>query len=293
MTRAAFAGAGFSAVVCLLVFAPAARAQDIGLNFSSPGARAGAMGRAFIGVADDASTAITNPGGLMMLTKPQAYVEFRTTEVTTFPNGVATEDRVNSLSFFNFSTPVGSRAAVGATVHEFLHVPGVSGFSYAGTVAYALTSNVDVGGTISADRNGPDETDFGVIGGVRVRLNDKVSLGGVVGHNYGLVTRAGFGVGLQPMSRLLVSADVTDYHFSAGINSDESQVSVGTEYMAVTGQNRVFVRAGFFNQRLFGENGHAATFGLGVASGKNFQFDLSFDTNKEVIVSAAVRFDKK
>ena len=34
-------------------------------------------GAAFVGVADDASTAITNPAGLMFLTRPQVYFEFK------------------------------------------------------------------------------------------------------------------------------------------------------------------------------------------------------------------------
>lgn len=42
-------------------------------NFSTPGARASAMGRAFIGLADDASAATTNPAGLIQLTRPQFY----------------------------------------------------------------------------------------------------------------------------------------------------------------------------------------------------------------------------
>jgi long-subunit fatty acid transport protein len=40
-------------------------------NFSTPGARANGMGRTFIGTADDASAAVTNPAGLMNLTRPQ------------------------------------------------------------------------------------------------------------------------------------------------------------------------------------------------------------------------------
>src|SRR5207249_4906766 len=42
-------------------------------NFSTPGARANGMGRTFIGTADDASAAVTNPAGLMNLTRPQVY----------------------------------------------------------------------------------------------------------------------------------------------------------------------------------------------------------------------------
>jgi hypothetical protein len=293
MTRFLPTAAGCLALTGIFVFAPSAQAQDIGLHLSSPGARAGAMGRAFIGVADDASTAITNPGGLMMLTKPQGYIEFRSSEVTTFTPAGPQDDRVNSLSFLSFSTPIGQRAAIGATVHEFAHTPGFSAFSYAGTVAFAVNSRIDVGGTISADRQGSTETDLGAIGGVRIRASDKVSVGYVVGHNYGFVTREGFGVGIQPMSRWLVAFDITNYHFGGFADPNNPEVSIGTEYMAVTGQTRVFVRAGYYNQSLFSENAHAATFGVGIASGKNFQTDISFDTNKEFIVSAAVRFDKK
>ena len=41
--------------------------QTFPLNFSNPGARAQAMGGAFIAVADDASAAVTNPAGLANL----------------------------------------------------------------------------------------------------------------------------------------------------------------------------------------------------------------------------------
>ena len=51
-----------------------ARAQLI-VNLSTPGARALAMGGAFIGVADDATTAVTNPAGLSNLSIPEVYVE--------------------------------------------------------------------------------------------------------------------------------------------------------------------------------------------------------------------------
>src|SRR5713226_7434612 len=50
-------------------------------NFSTPGARANAMGRAFIGMADDASATVSNPAGLVSLTKPQFYVEYKNTSL--------------------------------------------------------------------------------------------------------------------------------------------------------------------------------------------------------------------
>src|SRR6185503_21317819 len=78
---------------CLLVFAllaiglswsrPASAQTDeeffqtFPLNFSNPGARAQAMGGAFIAIADDASAAVTNPAGLSNLTRQQAYFEYK------------------------------------------------------------------------------------------------------------------------------------------------------------------------------------------------------------------------
>ena len=51
----------------------AADNQSFNLNFrfNSPGARANGMGGAFIGVADDATAAYTNPAGLTILTEPE------------------------------------------------------------------------------------------------------------------------------------------------------------------------------------------------------------------------------
>lgn len=47
------------------------------LNLSTPGARARAMGGAFIGKADDATAAETNPAGLSILVKPEVSFEVR------------------------------------------------------------------------------------------------------------------------------------------------------------------------------------------------------------------------
>lgn len=55
----------------------------IDFRFNNPGARANAMGGAFVGVADDATAAFTNPAGLTVLTRPEVSVEFKYTEVDT------------------------------------------------------------------------------------------------------------------------------------------------------------------------------------------------------------------
>lgn len=68
--------------------APSALAQPakigsfprLAFNFAPPGARSLAMGGTFIGVADDATAAGSNPAGLIILTKPEFSAHFRTTK---------------------------------------------------------------------------------------------------------------------------------------------------------------------------------------------------------------------
>jgi long-subunit fatty acid transport protein len=49
----------------------------IQFNFSTPGARSLGLGGAFLGLADDATAAYTNPAGLTILTKPEISLEGR------------------------------------------------------------------------------------------------------------------------------------------------------------------------------------------------------------------------
>lgn len=51
--------------------------RSFSLNLQTPGARATAMGGAFIGLADDATAAETNPAGLAILAKPEVSLEYR------------------------------------------------------------------------------------------------------------------------------------------------------------------------------------------------------------------------
>ncbi len=50
---------------------------NLQLNLSNPGARSLALGGAFVGLADDATAAYTNPAGLTNLTRPEVSVEGR------------------------------------------------------------------------------------------------------------------------------------------------------------------------------------------------------------------------
>src|SRR3954454_6001865 len=71
-------------------------------NFSTPGARANGMGRTFIGQADDASAAVTNPAGLMNLTRPQVYAEYKNFDISV--NRLANPDAFKTLQPNNFSS---------------------------------------------------------------------------------------------------------------------------------------------------------------------------------------------
>jgi len=62
--------------------------RSISLNLSTPGARARAMGGAFIGRADDATAAVTNPAGLSILVKPEVSLEYRYQNPQTFQTNV-------------------------------------------------------------------------------------------------------------------------------------------------------------------------------------------------------------
>lgn len=73
----------------LLLFAASALAQNTDIealsglqfNFGNPGARSLGMGGAFIGLADDASAAESNPAGLTILRKTEASLELRRTTI--------------------------------------------------------------------------------------------------------------------------------------------------------------------------------------------------------------------
>jgi long-subunit fatty acid transport protein len=163
--------------------------QQFQWNFSSPGARANAMGQAFIGLADDATATITNPAGITALTRPQVYVELKSARLRV--NRLAAADALttlqtkefggtlNSVPFFDLAAPIGSRVAVAFTRHEFLNyqesfqieqqrvtLPSGAGFayypvdasvdfgavSYAGSAAVMVTKQLSVGVTVSASR---------------------------------------------------------------------------------------------------------------------------------------------
>ena len=94
---------------------------SIPFNLASPGARSMGMGGAFVGLADDATAAYTNPAGLTQLVTPEVSIEARHTEyslpyvnggsasVSPFDNSglnISNADSSkNNISFLSFVVP--------------------------------------------------------------------------------------------------------------------------------------------------------------------------------------------
>lgn len=105
--------------------------EQFQFNFSTPGARASAMGRGFIGLADDATAAISNPAGLVILRQLQVYFEFKHNDLrvrrpalvdSLFTGQTSTfGETTDSLSFFNIAWPISQNFTVAFTRHEFLN----------------------------------------------------------------------------------------------------------------------------------------------------------------------------
>ena len=99
------------------------------LSFSDPGARSMGFGGAFVGLADDATAAISNPAGLTQLLKPEVSIEARHWShsipyseggrIENLPSGNGIDDTVgirrasaeydtSGISFLSFALPVGN-----------------------------------------------------------------------------------------------------------------------------------------------------------------------------------------
>lgn len=70
-----FVLAGFAAVLSAQTDETIYR--EFQFDFSTPGARANGMGRAFVGLADEATAGYSNPAGLGILGTPELYLEWR------------------------------------------------------------------------------------------------------------------------------------------------------------------------------------------------------------------------
>jgi len=89
--------------------------REFRFDFTTPGARANALGKAFVGLADEATAAFNNPAGLTVLEHPEITLEFRNTNSQytslqekspySLQNGsiLEPESTVDRISFGSFS----------------------------------------------------------------------------------------------------------------------------------------------------------------------------------------------
>ncbi|MBN2134713.1 MAG: outer membrane protein transport protein [Acidobacteria bacterium] len=156
--------------------------QGYQFNFFPPGARAMAMGGAFIGLADDATAAYSNPAGMVILSKPEIsgeikfmdYTTLRASESLVYYTGELTEfgESVFSPSFASFVYPMGN-ISVGVSMSNFINykenvtwearlVPGadwyfyggtgsmeIQGYNFSASVAARLSDQFSIGATVN------------------------------------------------------------------------------------------------------------------------------------------------
>lgn len=141
--------------------------------FSNPGARANAMGGAFIGLADDATAAYTNPAGLTILTKPETSIEYKTTRQTMRlyrmdGSPAEVESSTKGVSFLSFVHP-GEKVSLALYRHQFINMKlDDSVLNLDPSMGTKLVTNLDLKGVT-----------YGLGMGVKVAKN--LSLGGSVG----------------------------------------------------------------------------------------------------------------
>jgi long-chain fatty acid transport protein len=196
VTRAAAAWIVVVSATSLLVSSTDARAQGslqipLQFDFLNPGARSLALGSAFVGLADDATAAFTNPAGLLILRVPEVSFEFRGRRLESpFLLGGRLSGPVSGrgvdqvagalygdsvaqsvgLSYFSFVLPRG-RWSVAGYRHEFVRLDqefeaqGVFQDPFSRELALRATRKIDI-------------TAYG--GAVALRINPKLSVGGTL-----------------------------------------------------------------------------------------------------------------
>jgi long-chain fatty acid transport protein len=133
----------WSAAGASVVFAQSTAQFPVQFDFTSPGARSMAMGGAFVGAADDATAASTNPGGLAFLNRREVSLEGRFGRFETpylaggrisgEVSGIGLDtvgrpmygqdnDKKIGPSFGSFMIPIGSSAVLTAYGHELVRI---------------------------------------------------------------------------------------------------------------------------------------------------------------------------
>lgn len=179
--------------------------RSFSLNLSTPGARARGMGGAFIGRADDATAAETNPAGLTLLVRPELAAEYRfsssrsvatniiqipVTNYDVSPSPIVNPDpggnldpgvaefhandkreNVNELGFFSVVYPFNG-VTIAFSRHELINTDASVSGSLSASPFHFYEANSFAGRVNIADTN------YGI--SAAFKAGDKVSIGGSV-----------------------------------------------------------------------------------------------------------------
>jgi long-subunit fatty acid transport protein len=99
--------------------------RTLEFSFSNPGARSLGLGGAFAALADDATAAFANPGGLVQLTRPEISFELRAKADLT-PGGLIEDEfaAVSGVGFLSFVYPRGDWS-VAVYAHQLANIESV------------------------------------------------------------------------------------------------------------------------------------------------------------------------
>lgn len=171
------------------------------LNLSTPGARAVAMGGAFIGLADDATAAETNPAGLSTLAKPEVSIQYRYANGRSLNNNIVgipitnmdlspspvtpgedtptfaefhsndRQEAINELGFVSLVYPL-ENFTLAVSRHELINSDAKLFGSLSAAPFHFIEPNSFKGASTISDTN----YNFSIAG----KLNDKFSVGGSI-----------------------------------------------------------------------------------------------------------------
>lgn len=215
------------------------------LNLSTPGARAVAMGGAFIGLADDATAAETNPAGLSILAKPEVSVQYRYANGRSLNNNIVgipitnmdgtpspvlpgefttgfaefhsndRQEAVNELGFISLVYPM-DNFTLAVSRHELINSDAKLFGSLSASPFHFVEPNSFQGASTISDTN----YNFSIAG----KLNDKFSLGGSI-----KISDFSFRSSIGARQK---SEQIYGEHFSTSIDNSSTKVgfNVGALY---------------------------------------------------------------
>ena len=189
-----------SCVGVLLAASPAFAQRDLEIplqfDFINPGARSLALAGAFIGLADDATAATTNPAGLQRLARPEVSVEGRGWKfVTDFVQGGRLTGNVTNIPIDTVAGPVfgeTSERIGGMSFLSFVFPRGRWSFAGYRQEASRLRGSATTDGAFFTDTNSLGQLqDFREYPSILARELDVINYGGSFAYRAGKVLLGG------------------------------------------------------------------------------------------------------